>query len=109
LASPASESTPLVSPPPVFSKRFQSFARWVVVLVRWLMIGSIAIGKAGIANFMELVHERNVLVDTNMVLEIENQRLEDRILKLQTSPWVQEHYLKQNFGYVEQGEYIYHF
>ncbi len=95
--------------PQVFSKRFQTIARWVVVCVLWLIISSIAIGKAGIANFMQLSHERDVLLENNMQLEIENQMLTEKIFLLRTSPDYQARYLKQNFGYVEQDEYIYQF
>ncbi|MES2614492.1 MAG: septum formation initiator family protein [Bdellovibrionota bacterium] len=96
-------------PPPVFSKRFQAIARWVVVCVLWLIISSIAIGKAGIANFMQLMNERDILIQNNMQLKIENQMLEERIFLLHTSPEYQARYLKQNFGYVEQNEYVYQF
>ncbi|BBH52854.1 FtsB family cell division protein [Fluviispira sanaruensis] len=102
MSSPISNSA-------VFSKRFQSLARWVVVVVLWLIIGSIAIGKAGISNFMELISEKNILVQTNMELEIQNQELEQTIARLKSSPSKQERYLKQNFGYVEQDEYIFQF
>lgn len=96
-------------PPTVFPKRFQTIARWVVICVLWLIISSIAIGKAGIANFIQLLNERDVLVQNNMQLEIENQMLEETNTLLHTSPDYQAHYLKQNFGYVEQNEYIYQF
>jgi cell division protein FtsB len=96
-------------PPTVFSKRFQTLARWVVVVVLWLIIGSIAIGKAGISNFMELINERDVLSQTINELEIQNQFLEENIAKLKSSPERQAHYLKENFGYLEQDEYVFQF
>jgi cell division protein FtsB len=94
---------------PVFSKRFQTISRWIVLLVLWLIIGSIAIGKAGIANFMQLLHERDVLVQSNRELEIQNQYLEQKMNDLKSSRLRQVHYLKQNFGYVEQNEYVFQF
>lgn len=94
---------------PVFSKRFQNFARWVVVTVLWLIIGSIAIGRAGIANFIELMRERDVLLETNLRFKIQNQDLQQTIDKLTHSVKEQERYLKQNFGYAEQGEYVFLF
>lgn len=94
---------------PVFSKRFQTISRWIVLLVLWLIIGSIAIGKAGIANFMQLLHERDVLVQSNRELEIQNQYLEQKMNDLKSSSSRQVHYLKQNFGYVEQNEYVFQF
>ncbi|APJ03494.1 FtsB family cell division protein [Silvanigrella aquatica] len=101
--------TPPNMQPTVFSKRFQTLARWVVVIVLWLIIGSIAIGKAGISNFMELIHERDVLNQAIMELEIQNQGLEEKIAKLKTSPERQLRYLKESFGYVEQDEYVFQF
>lgn len=95
--------------PTVYSKQFQTIARWVVIIVLWLIIGSIAIGKAGISNFMELIKERNVLSQTIMELEIQNQNLEQKITQLVNSPERQSRYLKENFGYVEQDEYIFQF
>ena len=95
--------------PTVFSKRFQTLARWVVVIVLWLIIGSIGIGKAGISNFMELLNEKDVLNQTIMELQIQNQTLEEKIVKLKTSPEKQARYLKENFGYIEQDEYIFQF
>ncbi len=95
--------------PTVFSKRFQTLARWVVVIVLWLIIGSIAIGKAGISNFMELLNEKDVLNQTIMELQIQNQNLEERIASLKSSPEKQARYLKENFGYIEQDEYIFQF
>jgi cell division protein FtsB len=101
--------TLLLSQGPVFSQRFQTGARLVVIGVLWMIIFSIAIGKSGIANFMELRHERDVLAQNNLHLQIQNQMLEEQIQTLQTSPQAQVRYLKQNFGYVENGEYIYQF
>lgn len=94
---------------PVFSKRFQTISRWIVLVVLWLIIASIAIGKAGIANFMQLVHERDVLAQSNRELEIQNQYLEQKINDLKSSSTKQRHYLKQNFGYVDQDEYVFQF
>lgn len=95
--------------PTVFSKRFQTLARWVVVIVLWLIIGSIAIGKAGISNFMELLNEKDVLNQTIMEIQIQNQNLEEQIANLKSSPEKQARYLKENFGYIEQDEYIFQF
>lgn len=97
------------APPPVFSKRFQAIARWVVICVLWLIISSIAVGRAGITNFMQLMHERDVLAQNNTQLEIENQMLEEHIGLLRNSPAYQARYLKQHFGYAEQNEYVYQF
>lgn len=93
----------------IFSKRFQNFARWVVVVVLWLIIGSIAIGRAGIANFIGLTRERDVLIETNLRFKIQNQDLQQTIDKLTHSVKEQERYLKQNFGYAERNEYVFLF
>ncbi len=93
----------------VFTKKFQTVSRWVVVCVLWLIITSIAIGKAGISNFLQLIHERDVLVQNNETLQTQNEKLEEKIKLLHSSPEYQLRYLKQNFGYVEQGEFVYLF
>ena len=80
-----------------------------ISFITWLIISSIAIGKAGIANFMQLLHERDVLQENNTRLSIQTQILEDQIYLLRHSPDYQSHYLKQHFGYVEQNESIYQF
>jgi hypothetical protein len=44
-----------------------------------------------------------------MRLKIENQLLEEKIHLLKTSSTDQVRYLKEEFGYVQPGEYIYRF
>lgn len=58
---------------------------------------------------MELVSKRNVLIDVNTRLKIENQLMEERIHRLKTSSTEQVRFLKEEFGYVQEGEYIYRF
>ena len=70
---------------------------------------SMASGQSGISNYMELVSKRNVLVDVNTRLKIENQLMEERIQRLKTSSTEQVRFLKEEFGYVQEGEYIYRF
>lgn len=100
-------SSPLVIS--IYSKKFQALARWVVLLVLWVIIFSIAMGKAGIANFVSLIQERNVLLLTVEDLSKQNEELEKTLHDLKTSRFVSERYLKQNFGYVEQDEYVIQF
>jgi cell division protein FtsB len=91
------------------SRRFQSTVRWTLVVALWALLMSMASGQSGIANYVELVNKRNVLVDVNMRLKIENQLLEEKIRLLKNSPTEQLRYLKEEFGYVQPGEYIYRF
>jgi len=91
------------------SRRFQSTVRWTLVVALWALLMSMASGQSGIANYVELVNKRNVLVDVNMRLKIENQLLEEKIKLLKTSSSEQLRYLKEEFGYVQPGEYIYRF
>ncbi|MEN9529946.1 MAG: hypothetical protein RI932_1819 [Pseudomonadota bacterium] len=91
------------------SRRFQSTVRWTLVVALWALLMSMASGQSGIANYVELVNKRNVLVDVNMRLRIENQLLEEKIKLLKTSTTEQLRYLKEEFGYVQPGEYIYRF
>lgn len=91
------------------SKRFQTTVRWTLVVALWALLMSMASGQSGISNYVELVNKRNVLLDVNMRLKIENQLLEEKILLLKTNPMEQVRFLKEEYGYVQPGEYIYRF
>lgn len=91
------------------SRRFQLTVRWTLVVALWALLMSMASGQAGISNYVELVNKRNVLVDVNMKLRIENQFLEEKIKRLKTSTPEQIRFLKEEFGYVQANEYVYRF
>lgn len=91
------------------SRRFQLTVRWTLVVALWALLMSMASGQAGISNYVELVSKKNVLVDVNMRLKVENQLLEERISRLKTSSAEQIRFLKEEFGYVQPGEYVYRF
>lgn len=93
----------------IYSQRFQSLSRWVVLVVLWVIIFSIAIGKVGIANFMILARERDVLLATVKELSSDNEQIRQDIQNLKHSRILQERYIKKNFGYVEQGEFVFKF
>ncbi len=81
----------------------------MVLIVLWVIIFSIAIGKVGIANFMILIRERDVLLATVQELSKQNQDIRNNIENLTHYRFLQERYLKQNFGYVEQDEFVFQF
>lgn len=91
------------------SNAFTLLVRWAIVLALWVLLISMATGQAGISNYLELVKNRDELQDVNMQIALENQLLEEKIQRLRTSPDAQLRYLKEQFGYVERGEYVYHF
>ena len=91
------------------SQRFQTTVRWTLVVALWALLMSMGSGQSGIANYVELVNKRNVLVDVNTRLKIENQNLEQKIHSLQTNSAEQLRFLKEEFGYVQPGEFIYRF
>lgn len=91
------------------SRRFQLTVRWTLVVALWALLMSMASGQAGISNYVELVSKKNVLIDVNMRLKVENQLLEERITRLKTSSAEQIRFLKEEFGYVQPGEYVYRF
>jgi cell division protein FtsB len=91
------------------SLRFQTTVRWTLVVALWALLMSMGSGQSGIANYVELVNKRNVLADVNIRLKIENQNLEQKIHSLQTSTAEQLRFLKEEFGYVQPGEFIYRF
>ena len=70
---------------------------------------SMASGQAGISNYVELVNKRNILVDVNMKLKIENQLLEEKVKLLKSNTTEQIRFLKDEFGYVQANEYVYRF
>ena len=91
------------------STRFTLLVRWVIVLALWVLLISMATGQFGISNYLELRRNREELSDLTMQLSIRNQMLEDSIWRLKTSRDAQLRYLKEGFGLVEQGEFVYHF
>lgn len=93
----------------IYSKRFESLSRWIVLIVLWAIILSIAVGKAGITNLIALSKERDVLLDTVKELTQENENMANLYQILSNSRQIQERYLKQNFGYVEQNEFVFQF
>jgi len=93
----------------IYSNRFQTVTRWIVLVVLWAVIVSIAIGKAGVTNLLALSKEKDVLFYTVEKLTDENQNLKNLIYSLKTSRRLQERYLKENFGYVEREEFVLRF
>lgn len=91
------------------SRKFQLTVRWTLVVALWALLMSMASGQAGISNYVELVNKRNVLVDVNMRLKVENQLLEEKIKLLKTNNAEQIRFLKDEFGYVQPGELVYRF
>ncbi|MEN9827236.1 MAG: hypothetical protein RI953_2981 [Pseudomonadota bacterium] len=91
------------------SRRFQLTVRWTLVVALWALLMSMASGQAGISNYLELVNKKNILVDVNMRLKVENQLLEEKIKLLKSNPAEQIRFLKEEFGYVQPGEYVYRF
>lgn len=91
------------------SRKFQLTVRWTLVIALWALLMSMASGQAGISNYVELVSKRNILLDVNMKLKIENQFLEEKIKQLKSSTPAQIRFLKEEFGYVQANEYVYRF
>jgi cell division protein FtsB len=91
------------------SRKFQLTVRWTLVVALWALLMSMASGQAGISNYVELVGKRNILVDVNMRLKVENQLLEEKIKLLKSNPAEQIRFLKDEFGYVQANEYVYRF
>lgn len=94
---------------PVTSRGFTLIVRWTIVLALWVLLISMATGQFGISNYMELVRNRDALERINLQLSVDNQILEETIARMRTSRDAQLRYLKDNFGYVEKGEFVYHF
>lgn len=91
------------------SRSFQLTVRWTLVVALWALLMSMASGQAGISNYIELLNKKNILVDVNMRLKVENQLLEEKIGLLKKNPAEQIRFLKDEFGYVQPGEFVYRF
>jgi cell division protein FtsB len=91
------------------SPRLALLVRWSIVIALWALLMSMATGQSGVSNYRELLHGREELEAVNDALAIENQLLEERVARLGTSREAQMRYLKDQFGYVEKGEVVFHF
>lgn len=74
-----------------------------------VLLISMATGQYGISNYRELLRNKEELEQLNMRISIENQMLNEKIAKLKASREAQVHFLKENFGYIAQGEVVYRF
>lgn len=91
------------------SSRLTLVMRWALVAVLGVLLISMATGQSGINNYIELKKNREALQQTVQELAINNQFLEQHLNKLKTSREIQIRYLKEEFGYVEPNEFVYHF
>jgi cell division protein FtsB len=91
------------------SSRLTLTMRWALVAVLGVLLISMATGQSGIANYLELKSNRESLSQVVNELSIENQKLETQLNKLKNSREAQVRFLKQEFGYIERNEYVYHF
>jgi cell division protein FtsB len=91
------------------SPRLALLVRWSIVIALWALLISMATGQSGVSNYRELLLGRTELESVNGALMIENQLLEERLARLRSSREAQLRYLKEDFGYVENGEIVFHF
>lgn len=91
------------------SRRYVLLVRWSIVAALWILLVSMATGKAGVSNYLELARNRDTLQDVTRELAVKNQFLEAEIKKLETSKDAQVRYLKESFGYISPGEVVFHF
>lgn len=93
----------------ITSESFTLMTRWAIVLALSVLLISMATGQYGISNYRELVKNRGELSELNMQLSIENQMLEEKMIRLKTSRAAQVRYLKDVHGFVEPTEIVYRF
>jgi cell division protein FtsB len=91
------------------SNRLTLTMRWAMVAVLGVLLISMATGQSGITNYMELKRNHESLQQIVQELSIENQMLETKLHELKTSQEMQLRYMKNEFGYVEPGEFVFHF
>lgn len=90
------------------SRAFGHVVRWTIVLALWTMLISMAIGRFGISNYIQLTDNAENLRQRNMLLGIENQMLEAQIERLRVSERARLMYLAQEFGVTERGVHVVH-
>lgn len=91
------------------SPRLALFVRWSIVIALWALLLSMATGQSGVSNYRELLRNRAELESVVGSLSVENQLLEERLERLKVSREAQLRYLKEQFGFVEKGEIVFHF
>jgi cell division protein FtsB len=91
------------------SQRLTVVVRWAIIFSLGVLLVSMATGQSGIANYIELTKNRDELQSIVQQLAIENQELESKLDQIRGSRETQVRYLKQEFGYVEKGEFVYLF
>jgi cell division protein FtsB len=91
------------------SSRLTLTMRWAMVAVLGVLLISMATGQSGITNYVELKRNHESLQQIVQELSIENQMLEAKLNGLKTSRDLQLRYMKDEFGYIEPGEFVFHF
>jgi hypothetical protein len=93
MATPASRAQDRLQ-----SRGFLHVVRWAIVMALWTLLISMASGRFGIANFMQLKDAAETLGESNMRLAVENQMLEARIAKLQSSASARRLFVMEDSG-----------
>ncbi len=91
------------------SRVFGHVVRWTIVLALWTLLISMAIGRFGISNYIQLRENADTLAHENMLLSIENQLIEERIEELKSSPAARSQFLQEEFGLVQPHQRVVHF
>jgi cell division protein FtsB len=95
--------------PQIASSGLTLVIRWAIVAALTVLLISMATGQSGISNYVALLDNKVELENVNMQLSLENQFIENQIHKLKTNQEAQVRFLKEEYGYIEKGEYVYHF
>jgi hypothetical protein len=90
------------------SRGFGHVVRWTIVLALWTLLISMAIGRFGISNYMQLRENANLLRDSNMKLGIENQMLQERLRLLEQSPNARRLFVITQTGQIDGNQKIIH-
>lgn len=67
------------------SRGFTHVVRWTIVLALWTLLISMATGRFGVSNYMQLREAAALLTESNMRLSIANQLIEAEIHELRHS------------------------
>jgi len=95
--------------PYLFPRKYRTLTRWVTVVSFWIIMLSISMGKWGVNHYLKLKEVKNEFILSNSKIRSKNQLIRNEVSVLTHSKLAQEDYMRQDFGYIKEGEIVYRF
>ena len=95
--------------PYLYPRKYRTLTRWVTVVSFWIIMLSISMGKWGVTHYFKLRDVKNELILSNSKIRSKNQQIRNEVSVLTHSKLAQEDYIRQDFGYIKEGEIVYRF